>query len=309
MTDHNEPSGTPAVPGAVTVTASRTATVGNTLVRRALPLRSRRTVGPWCFADHMGPTPVSPTQPFSVGPHPHIGLHTVTWLTDGELIHHDSLGSEQPIRPGELNVMTAGDGVVHSEQSHATTPGRIEGIQLWVAQPDASRHGPAAFVHHTDLPTIGLHHGQLTLLAGTLPGLEVTGPTTLSDEGGLVGCELKLTGDAVVPINPRHEHAVVVLSGSVGIDDIELTPGNLGHVAPGRHELAFRVNATATVMLLGGPPFDEPLLMWWNFVARHRHEIEQARAAWVNRDERFGPVDTPLARVPAPGLPWQASSL
>ena len=134
------------------VTDARESLVGATKVRRALPMRHRRTVGPWCFEDHMGPTHVTPTAGLDVGPHPHIGLQTVTWLTEGEILHKDSLGTEQLIRPGQVNLMTAGTGVVHSEEATGSYAGRLQGVQLWVAQPEATRHTEPAFEHHATLP-------------------------------------------------------------------------------------------------------------------------------------------------------------
>ena len=156
----------------VEVLPSRETTVGGVPVRRALPKRQRRTVGAWCFADHFGPVAAGGgAQDMQIGPHPHSGLHTVTWLVEGELVHRDSLGSEQPIRPGQLNLMTAGHGVAHAEESPPALAGRQHGIQLWVAQPEATRHGPAAFEHHAELPRLDLGGAVATVLVGGLDGL------------------------------------------------------------------------------------------------------------------------------------------
>src|SRR5829696_8161085 len=139
----------------VEVLESRTADVAGTPVRRALPRRARRTIGAWCFLDHFRPTgPADP--PGTIGPHPHIGLQTVTWLIEGESLHTDSLGSEQPIRPGQLNLMTAGNGVAHAEETPVARVGSLHGVQLWVAQPSSTRDGAAAFEHHADLPRVEL---------------------------------------------------------------------------------------------------------------------------------------------------------
>lgn len=161
-------AGEESAPQCVEVTASRAATVGDMPVRRALPRRGRRTVGAWCFADHMGPASVTVDKGVDVGPHPHIGLHTVTWLVAGEALHRDSLGTEQVIRPGELNLMTAGSGVTHSEEATGSYAGDLHGIQLWVAQPEATRHGGPAFEHHGDLPQLELSGAVGTVLVGTL---------------------------------------------------------------------------------------------------------------------------------------------
>ena len=141
---------TDAEPCEVEVTDSRSAAVGALRVRRALPRRARRTVGAWCFADHIGPDQVTDEEGLDIGPHPHIGLHTVTWLLRGEVLHRDSLGTEQVIRPGQLNLMTAGHGVVHSEESAGAYRGELHGVQLWVAQPSATRDGAPDFEHHGD---------------------------------------------------------------------------------------------------------------------------------------------------------------
>src|SRR5262249_50877503 len=146
----------------------RVAEVGTMPVRRALPQRLRRTVGSWCFFDHAGPVQ-APSGDAGIGPHPHIGLQTVTWVLAGELLHRDSLGTEQPIRPGEVTRMTAGRGIVHAEEHPVAGPVHL--AQLWVAQPEATRNGPPAFEHHTDLPRLDLGHGSSgTVLVGAVGG-------------------------------------------------------------------------------------------------------------------------------------------
>ena len=154
-------------PACVEITPSREAVVGAMRVRRALPRIGRRTVGAWCFADHMGPELVTETQGLDIGPHPHTGLHTVTWLVAGEVLHRDSLGSEQVIRAGQLNLMTAGQGVTHSEEATGRYRGQLHGVQLWVAQPEPTRNGPAAFEHHAELPQLELDSAVATVLVGS----------------------------------------------------------------------------------------------------------------------------------------------
>src|SRR4051812_29713004 len=156
---------------AVEVLDGRATTVGDLPVRRVLPRRGRRTVGAWCFADHMGPVAVDEFRTVEIGPHPHIGLHTVTWLVAGELLHRDSIGSEQPIRPGQLNLMTAGQGVAHAEEATNGYRGDLHGMQLWVAQPEETRHGAPAFEHHGELPQVSLGAGQATVLVGEFDGV------------------------------------------------------------------------------------------------------------------------------------------
>jgi redox-sensitive bicupin YhaK (pirin superfamily) len=155
----------------VEVTPSREALVGDSTVRRALPTRGRRTVGPWCFLDHAPEALVDARRAgMRVGPHPHIGLQTVTWLLDGEVVHRDSIGSEQSIRPGQLNLMSAGRGVVHAEETPASYRGRLHGVQLWVAQPERTRHGPPAFEHHGELPRVELDNAIATVIVGAFAG-------------------------------------------------------------------------------------------------------------------------------------------
>src|SRR5947209_4908276 len=155
-----------AEPPVVEVTDSREATVGTMRVRRALPRRQRRTVGAWCFVDHMGPQQVTEAHGPDIGPHPHMGLHTVTWLVDGAVLHRDSLGSEQLIRPGQLNLMTAGHGVVHAEEAVDGYRGTLHGVQLWVAQPAATRDDGAAFEQHAELPVVEQGGAVATVLVG-----------------------------------------------------------------------------------------------------------------------------------------------
>ncbi len=153
----------------VDVTPGRLARVGSLPVRRVLPQRPRRTVDSWCFVDHAGPVPVEPRAAFGIGPHPHMGLQTVTWLLAGELLHLDSLGSEQLIRPGQLNLMTAGHGVSHAEEEPARA-GEVHAVQLWVAQPAGTRDGPAAFEHRAELPRLELDRAEGTVLVGDFAG-------------------------------------------------------------------------------------------------------------------------------------------
>lgn len=286
------------------VTASREAQVGRMRVRRALPRRARRTVGAWCFVDHMGPVAVSEEQGVDIGPHPHIGLQTVTWLVAGEVLHRDSLGSEQVVRPGQLNVMTAGHGVAHAEEGTGLYRGEVHGVQLWIAQPEATRHGPPAFEHHAALPQVELDAGVATVLTGSLAGVR----SPARQDTDLVGIDLALRpGTTVVPVHRPFEHAVVVLDGAVSLDGTPVEPGHLAYLGEGREELALTVRDPTRLLLLGGVPFEAPVVMWWNFVARTRAEVTEARQAWEAQDDRFGPVRSPLDRIPAPPTPWSTT--
>lgn len=283
----------------VELTGARTTEVGGLPVRRALPRRDRRTVGAWCFVDHFGPVGADRSDAMQVGPHPHIGLQTVTWLVEGEVLHTDSLGTEQLIRPGQLNLMTAGRGIAHAESARRSTG--THGIQLWVAQPDATRHGDPAFEHHAELPAIVLGEAEATILVGELGG--AAGPAR--HDTPLVGADLALpSGTSTVPLEASWEHALVVVQGAVEIDGRSVEPGVLAYLTPGRSEVALRSASPARALLVGGEPFPGEVLMWWNFVARTRDEIDLARAEWNGGSDRFGEVPTPLERIPAPSTPW-----
>jgi redox-sensitive bicupin YhaK (pirin superfamily) len=283
------------------IVEGRRAEVGGFDVRRILPRRVRRTVGSWCFVDHMGPGDVRDGRGLDIGPHPHIGLQTVTWLLDGAVLHRDSLGSEQLIRPGQLNVMTAGGGVSHSEETSGVHTGRLHGIQLWVAMPSPTRNGEAAFEHHDGLPQVDLGNGTATVLVGEVAG--TTSPARRDTDH--VGAELDLrAGRSVVPLHAQHEYAVVALDGPLTIGPHRLETGQLGYLGLGHDELPIAPDGRARVMLLGGVPFPEPLLMWWNYVARTRDEIIAAHGDWSAGAPRFGKVASPLARIETDGPPW-----
>ena len=286
----------------IEITSSHTADVSGLGVRRALPRIGRRTVGAWCFIDHMGPASVPAGEAFDVAPHPHIGLQTVTWLIDGEALHRDSLGSEQLIRPGQLNLMTAGHGIAHSEEHLGAGGETVHGVQFWVAQPEATRHGPPAFEHHPELPRIELAGATATVLVGDHGGHR--SPARI--DWPIVGLELVTNSErGVVQLRSDFEHAAVVLDGAVSIDGSILEPGHLGYLGLDRAELAFDAQGPSRVLLIGGVPFESPISMFWNFVARTHDEIDLAVAQWNDDDhERFGPVASDLERIPSPRPPW-----
>jgi hypothetical protein len=230
-----------------------------------------------------------------------MGLQTITWLVAGELVHHDSLGSEQSIKPGELNLMTAGRGIAHAEE--ATTPfrGTFHAIQLWVAQPEATRHGDPAFEHHAELPRTELPGATATVLVGTFGG--VTSPARRDTEH--VGVELALHGpETPLALQSEYEHGLIVLSGGLEVDGQALEPGALGYLGTGRDTCVLRANESTRVILLGGVPFQEPILMWWNFVARDRTEMLAGYHHWADDDGWFGAVPSRLDRVEVEAPPW-----
>ncbi len=283
------------------VLTSHRAEVGSLQVRRALPQRARRTVGAWCFADHMGPADVTEGSGLDIGPHPHTGLQTVTWLIDGQALHRDSLGSEQVISAGELNLMTAGMGVSHAEEATGHYRGTLQGIQLWIAQDETSRLGEPGFEHHDDLPRVELGESVATVLIGDFNGQR----SPVRGDSSLVGVDLRLKGSSQMGLDPSFEYGVIVLTGLVELDGLALGPGTMGYLRPGRSALDLRSREASTVILLGGVPLDQPLFMWWNFVARSREEIDAAFDSWSNNDGRFGKVDSPLARVETAPPYWR----
>jgi redox-sensitive bicupin YhaK (pirin superfamily) len=229
----------------------------------------------------------------------------VTWLLAGEMVHRDSLGSEQTIRPGQLNLMTAGAGISHAEEPTTTTSGRLHGIQLWVAQPERTRHGPPSFEHHGTLPRRELEEGVATVLVGSLG--EVRSPARRDSD--LVGLDVALRrGRSTVPLDPAFEYGVVVLEGRVEVDGQSVGPGVLAYGAPGAEELDLVASDDARLMVLGGTPFESPLVMWWNFVGRSRSEMVSAAEEWNAGSDRFGETGSHLARIPAPATPWGRSA-
>jgi redox-sensitive bicupin YhaK (pirin superfamily) len=271
-------------------------------VTRTLPNKHRRMVGAWCFLDAYGPQDLTGTRGMRVGPHPHIGLQTVTWLVAGEVLHRDTLGSRQEIRPGQLNIMTAGRGIAHSEETPAEHTPILQGVQLWVALPHHARDMPPAFHQHTDLPVHTDGGLRATVLMGTLGG--VTSPARCHTP--LVGAEITLAAgsEVTLPVNPAFEYAVITLDGAPSVQDVTVKPGPLLYLGEGRDSVRLGAADDARLLLLGGEPFDERIVMWWNFVARDHDEIVQARQDWVDATPRFGTVrgydGDPL---PAPPMP------
>lgn len=273
--------------------------VGGLAVSRVLPTKGRRTVGPWCFVDLLGPADAHEPDPMEVGPHPHIGLATVTWLLEGEALHSDSLGTEQLIRPGQLNLMGAGHGIAHAELA-AEPPFR--GVQMWLAQPEQTRHGESFFEHHGELPQVEFDGLRGLIMMGQMAEQGSQART----DWPLIGVDLTLDrGSSAVPITSTFEHCVVPLDGRVMVGEEVVEPGWLGLVPAGYEELPIASETDATrLLLLGGEPLGEKVAMWWNFVARDRDELTQAYQDWEERTDRFGVVPSSLERIDAPRPPW-----
>jgi len=283
---------------------SRDTLLGHLPISRALPLRQRRTVGPWCFLDRFGPLAFTDGKPMDVPPHPHIGLQTVSWLLEGEVLHTDSLGCEAAVRPGGVNVMTAGRGISHAEQTPTHHSGsltrRLNGVQLWIALPDAQRDVEPSFAGIAETPLRELPGGLLRVFAGALGGVHSPAPHF----SPLVGADVQVHPGATVEValDPTFEHGLLVLEGECLLDSQRLDGRALHVTAPGRSGAAFASPSGARLLLIGGPPFAEQILMWWNFVARTSEEIAAARADWET-GRRFGEVrGYPKPRLAAPEL-------
>ncbi|ONM48659.1 pirin family protein [Nocardia donostiensis] len=276
-------------------------------VRRTLPQRKRSLIGAWCFIDHYGPDDVSVTGGMDVAPHPHTGLQTLSWLFSGEIEHRDSHGVHAMVRPGEMNLMTGGHGIAHSEVSTPETT-ILHGVQLWLALPDTARDAPRDFQHY--VPEVHPAAPGADVLArvflGTLAG-QTSPVTTFSP---LLGAELVLGPHATIDldVDTDFEHGVLVDTGTVTLFDTALDRAELGYIGTGVPCLSLtnRTGDTARVLLLGGTPFGEEIVMWWNFVGRSHEEIAEYRTAWERESDRFGRVDGyqgKIARLPAPALP------
>jgi quercetin 2,3-dioxygenase len=291
---------------AVDVLEARKAAIGDgTEVRRLLPQRTLRTIGGWCFLDHYGPDDVSRGAGMHVPPHPHIGLQTASWLFDGHILHRDSLGSQQLIRPGELNLMTSGRGIAHSEESPRGRPALLHGLQLWIALPDAERFTEPSFAHHARLPRIYDKDAAVIVVVGEYRGEQ--SPAAVYSP--LIGLEVSVTPGStfILPVRKEFEHGVVSVDGPATVAGATVEPGLMAHLPPGLSVIVLEAAAgkdkdVARFFVLGGEPFAEQLIMWWNLVARTPEEITRARNDWMTG--RFARVrGYPGDPLPAPALP------
>jgi redox-sensitive bicupin YhaK (pirin superfamily) len=277
-------------------------------IRRALPNRHRRTIGAWCFLDHAGPADFAAGKGLLIGPHPHIGLQTFSWMIEGRILHTDSLGYRQWIHPGQVNLMTAGRGISHAEESPADAAGRFQLAQLWIALPKHESEREPSFRHYPELPVLERGGFRITVLAGTFAGerapAEVFTP--------LVGVDLASPGpaQAELALDPGFEHGVMALEGRATIGGETLEPGALLYFGTGRDRLRFATDGPARLLLIGGVPFGEEILLWWNFVGRTYAELEQATRDWL-AGKRFGTVEgargAPLVAPDLQGLRLKAS--
>lgn len=278
------------------------------LVKRALPSRHQRMVGAWCFLDHAGPVNFAPGKGMHVGAHPHTALQTFTWLIDGEVLHKDSLGTELVIRPGQVNLMTAGRGIVHTEDS-VSDASRLHAAQLWIALPPELADCEPGFEHYPELPLWQAEGVLYTLLAGSYAGQ--TAPTAVHTP--MLGMDLYSTqgGAATLCLNPEFEYGFLPLTGEVTVQGEVYTPDEFAYLDKGGSSLQMTLGKGTRVLLLGGVPFDEPVQMWWNFVAHSKEAIVQAQHDWEQGSSRFpdvqasGQPGNAAPRLKAPVLPFK----
>ena len=270
-------------------------------VARLLPTRERRMVGAWCFLDHLGPVAFPAGQGMHVGAHPHTHLQTFTWMIEGEILHRDSLGSEQMIRAGQVNLMTAGHGIAHTEDT-VRDGDRLHAVQLWIALPQAVADQPPAFEHYAQVPHWQEQGCDWVLMAGHYGGH--TAPTRLFSP--LLGMEVRAQAAAEVQLTlqPDFEYGLVALEGGFAVEDATLAADELLYLPPGRRTLQVRLQAGTRLLVLGGEPLRESVLMWWNFLGADWAAIRAYRAQWEQGDARFGPQLQALQhRISAPALP------
>jgi redox-sensitive bicupin YhaK (pirin superfamily) len=280
------------------------------VVHRALPSAARRAVGPFVFLDQFGPVQLAPGKGLDVRPHPHIGVATVSYLFEGSILHRDSLGSVVPIQPGEVNWMTAGRGIVHSERSpeDARAAGaRLWGLQFWVALPLGMEQCPPAFAHHgaDAIPRVTRPGARLSVVLGEAFG--ATSPVAVTSPMFLV--DVRLEAGATIELEVGHgERAAYVLEGEVRGNDSDspTAPEHLVVFDAGGPARLRAGDAPAHVVLLGGPPLDAPRFLWWNFVSSERDLILEAQAAWS--EQRFPPVPGETEFIPLPARPMPPGS-
>ena len=296
-------------PDVVEVLTAREVPLGGAramLVHRTLPQRGRPTIGAWCFADHYG-LGDGAAQPMVVPPHPHTGLQTASWLFSGEIEHRDSVGSLSLVRPGALNLMTAGRGISHSEVSQAAS-GTPHGVQLWIVLPDDARHSEPFFERRDAVP-VQIGDASLQVFAGTFAGV---GPDA-SVFTPLVGAQVDLPpfGSTELSLDSTFEHGLLVDAGPLRVNGVEAAVTELAYLSPGRVSVHLAAGESgARALLLGGAPFEERFIMWWNFIGRTHEEIVAFRSGWqgdviAGGDPigPFGEVDYDGSPLPAPPMP------
>ena len=285
------------------ITAKPAQIGGGITVSRLLPTVARRMVGAWCFLDHAGPAVFKTGEGLKVGPHPHIGLQTFTWMLEGQVLHRDSLGYEQIVRPGQVNLMTAGAGISHTEES-LPDEHELHAVQLWIALPEAHKNIAPAFDHYPILPKWQDQGMELTLLAGSYAGK--TAPTQIYSK--LLGVDLyaQEASRKTFTLAEDFEHCLLIVSGEWQINGETYSENELAYIGVGAQAITIEATRGARAVLLGGEPYPSEIVLWWNFVGHSREEIAKAQYDWEQQSPRFGEVkgfDGP--RLVAPALPWR----
>lgn len=285
--------------------AARSAEIGGTLpVNRVLPTRQRRLIGAWCFLDHAGPARFAAGEGMHVGAHPHTCLQTFTWMIAGEVMHRDSLGNQQVIRPGEVNLMTAGRGIAHTEDSMPDSQ-QLHAAQLWIALPQTLADCAPAFAHYPELPRWTVEGVEHSLLVGKYAGH--TSPVQVHSPLMAVDLATQQGGTLQLNLNPQFEHGILLLEGELSIGTEVFSENELGYLGCGHDQLKLQLAPGCRAILLGGEPLDAEILMFWNFVGYSKAHIAQAWRDWQAGDARFGTVPGYSGQpLPAPALPWRA---
>lgn len=261
-------------------------------VQRVIPQRQLKMVGPWCFLDHFGPLPPADYRQFDVPPHPHIGLQTITWLFSGQLFHKDSLGYEQSLRRGELNLMTAGKGISHAEIADNQLRDPLHGLQLWLALPPKHEQTSPRFDHYQQVPQFSIGNCLATLITGRYTGNKsVYESPAVSFHPG-IGMILQSPLSTAVSLNleTEFEYAIYVCQGRIDTQRQTVREHTLINLGSNRSHLELEMGADTTVILLGGKAFEQPVRMWWNFVSSETDRLEQAQREWNDGHSRFGEV-------------------
>ncbi len=280
----------------------RAAEIGKgTVIKRALPSRQKRMIGAWCFLDHAGPVDFPQGDGLDVGPHPHIGLQTFTWMIEGTMMHTDSIGSKQLIRPKQVNLMTAGYGISHTEVAPDTET-KMHAAQLWIALPDDKINMAPQFDHYPELPVAEKDDIEFTVLVGDFLGQH--SPVKVHSE--LLGVDLfaKEATKSIIPLNPKYEYGFLALEGDAVVNGHTLNSDNMVVLEPGISQIEIQLPQGSRLLLIGGEPFESPILLWWNLVGRTQEELKLATEQWINHDVRFGTIpDYEGARLEAPTFP------
>lgn len=280
----------------------RSAEIGRgTVIKRALPSRQKRMIGAWCFLDHAGPVTFPQGDGLDVGPHPHIGLQTFTWMIEGTMMHTDSIGSKQLIRPKQVNLMTAGYGISHTEVAPDTET-RMHAAQLWIALPDDKINMAPQFDHYPVLPVVEKDNIEFTVLVGEF--MNTVSPVQVHTE--LLGIDFfaKQQTKTRIPLNPKFEYGFMALEGDAIVNGHDLNSDNMVVLEPGISQIEVELPKGSRLLLIGGEPFESPILLWWNLVGRTQEDLKTATEQWINQDARFGTIpDYDGPRLEAPAFP------